>query len=106
MAGPARDLCLQLSLAGLGLTEARGPPRPGLTLPAADREWYCLHGGVPGWALSPHYTGGTPKDGEQVPVGPVRATLISGPTFFSVTAAARPPSVGQSAVSETFRSCL
>lgn len=80
MAGPARDLCLQLSLAGLGLTEARGPPRPGLTLPAADREWYCLHGGVPGWALSPHYTGGTPKDGEQVPVGPVQATLISGPT--------------------------
>lgn len=104
-AGPARDLCLQLSLAGLGLAEARGPPRPGLTLPAADKEWYCLQGDVPAWALPPHYAGGTPKDGERVPVGPSKShSLISGPAFSSVTGAAHPPLVGQGAVSEASRS--
>ena len=74
---PACDLCLQLSLAGLGLTEARGPPRPGRTLPATDKEWYCLRGGISAWALPPHYTRGTPKMDSGSRRGLARAALSS-----------------------------
>lgn len=89
-----------------GAHRGQGPPKARADSPSSRQGVVLSTRGVPGWALSPHYAGGTPKDGEQVPAGPVRATLISGPTSFSVTAAARPPSVGQGAVSETFRSCL
>ena len=74
---PACDLCLQLSLAGLGLTEARGPPRPGRTLPATDKEWYCLRRGISAWALPPHYTRGTPRMDSGSRRGPARAALSS-----------------------------
>lgn len=101
---PVTSACSSL-LPAWGSQRPGAPPRPGRTLPATDKEWHCLHGGISAWALPPHYTRGTPKDGERVPVGPgTSRSLISGPAFSSVTGVARPPLVGQGAVSETSRS--
>lgn len=44
-AAAAVGQALPVTSACCSLLPAWGPPRPGLTLPAADREWYCLHGG-------------------------------------------------------------